>query len=72
MWRRRLRNNIKELGKDLSQLESSKGEEVSNISHSQTLHRKYSIRIKALGVVIEELKQSIVAITPKLGGIKKG
>ena len=61
-WRRRLQNKIKELRKDLSQLESSKDKKVSNIRHWQTLQRKYSIRLKALGVVIEELKQRIVAI----------
>ena len=33
MWRRRLQNKIKELRKDLSQLESSKNKEVSNVRH---------------------------------------
>ena len=33
MWRRRLQNKIKELRKDLSQLESSKDKEVSNVRH---------------------------------------
>ena len=66
MWRRRLQNKIKELRKDLSQLESSKDKEVSNVRHSQTLERKYSIRLKTLGVVIEELKQTIVAIGAKV------
>ena len=31
VWRRRLQNKIKEMRKDLSQLESSKDKEVSNI-----------------------------------------
>ena len=66
MWRRRLQNNIKELRKELSQLESSKDKEVSNGRHWQTLERKYSIRVKTLGVVIEELKQRIVAIAAKV------
>ena len=66
MWRRRLQNNIKELRKDLSQLESSKDKEVSNGRHWQILERKYSIRVKTLGVVIEELKQRIVAIAAKV------
>ena len=64
MWRRKLQNKIKELRKDLSQLESSK--EVSNAWHQQTLERKYSIRLKTLSVVIEELKQKIVAIAAKV------
>ena len=53
MWRRRLQNKIKELRKDLSQLESSKDKEVSNLRHWQTLERKCSIRLKTLNVVIE-------------------
>ena len=34
MWRRRLQNKIKELRKDLSQFESSKDKEVSNVRHT--------------------------------------
>ena len=66
MWRRRLQNKIKELRKDLNQLESSKDKEVSKLRHWQTLERKYSIRLKTLSVVIEELKQKIVAIAAKV------
>ena len=66
MWRRRLQNKIKELRKDLSQLESSKDKEFSNVGHWQTLERKYSIRVKILGVVIDELKQRIVAMAAKV------
>ena len=55
MWWRRLQNNNKELRKDLSQLESSKDREVSNVRLWQTLKRKCSIRVKTLGVIIEEL-----------------
>ena len=47
------------LWKDLSWLESSKGREVSNVRHWQTLERKYSIRVKTLSVVTEELKQRL-------------
>ena len=46
MWKRRLQNKIEELRKDLSQSESSKDKEVSNVRHWQTLGRKYSIRLK--------------------------
>ena len=55
MWKRRLQIKIDKLRKDLSQLESSKDKEVSNARHWETLERKYSTRIKTLGVVIEEL-----------------
>ena len=66
MWKRRFQNNIKELRKDLSQLEASKDKGISNFRHWEKLERKYSIRIKRLNVVIEELKQRITAITTKV------
>ena len=65
-WRTRLQNKIKELRKDLNQLELSKDKEVSNVRHWQTLETKSSIKIKILGVITEELKQSVVAIATKL------
>ena len=64
MWKRRLQNKIKELRKDLSQLEASKGK--GNFRHWERLQRKYSIRVKRLNVVIEELKQRITAIVAKV------
>ena len=33
MWKRKLQNKIKELGKDLSQLEVSKDKDISNFRH---------------------------------------
>ena len=66
MWKRRLQNKIKELRKDLSQLEASKDKSNSNLRHWERLKRKYSIRVKRLNVVIEELKQKITAIAAKV------
>ena len=66
MWRKSLQSKTKELRKDLSKLESSKDKEVINVRYWQTLERKDSIRVKTLGVVIEELKQRIVAIAAKV------
>ena len=66
IWRRRLQNRIKEQRKDLSQLESSKDKEVSNVRHWLTLEGKCSIRLKTLGVVVEELKQRMVALAAKV------
>ena len=66
MWKRRLQNKIKELRKDLSQLEASKDKGISNFSHWERLERKYSIRVKRLNVVVEELKQRITAIAAKV------
>ena len=57
MIKRRLQNKIKELRKDLGQLEPSKNKDISNIRHWKRLERKYSIRVKRLNVFIEELKQ---------------
>ena len=66
MWKRRLQNKIKELRKDLSQLEASKDKGVSNSRHWERLDRKYSIRVKRLNVVVEELKQRITGIAAKV------
>ena len=66
MWKRRLQNKIKELRKVLSQLEALKDKGISNFRHWERLERKYSIRVKRLNVVIEELKQRITAITAKV------
>ena len=66
MWKRRLQNKIKELSKDLSQLEASKNKDISNFRHWGRLERKYSIRVKRLNVVIEELKRRISAIAAKV------
>ena len=66
MWKRIVQNNIKELRKDLSQLEASKDKGISNFRHWERLERKYSIRVKRLNVVIEELKQRITAIASKV------
>ena len=66
IWKRRLQNKIKELRKDLSQLEASKDEDISKFRHWERLERKYSIRVKRLNVGIEELKQRITAIAAKV------
>ena len=76
IWRSRLKRlrlkiKIKELRKDLSQLESSKDTEVSNVGHWQTLERNYSVRVKTLDAVIEELQQRIVAIAAEVRGYQE-
>ena len=40
----------------ISQFEASKDKDISNFRHWGRLERKYSIRVKRLNVVIEELK----------------
>ena len=66
IWKRRLQNKIKELRKDLSQLEASKDKGISNFRHWERFERKYNIRIKRQNVLIEELKQRITAIAAKV------
>ena len=61
-----MQNKTKELRKDLSQLEVLKDKDISNFRYWERLERKYSIRVKRLNVVIEELKQRITAIAAKL------
>ena len=51
MWKKRLQNKIKELRKDLSQLEALKDKDISNFRHWERLERKYSIRVTRLNVV---------------------
>ena len=70
MWKKRLQNKIKELRKDLSQQEASKDKDISNFRHWGRLERKYSMRVKRLNVVIEELKQRITAIAAKVDGYR--
>ena len=66
MWKSMLQNKIKELRKDLSQLEASKDKDISNFRHQERLERKYSIRVKRLNVIIKELKQRITATAAKV------
>ena len=66
MWKRRSQKKIKDLRKDLSQIEALKDKDISNFRQWEILERKYSIRVKRLNVAIEELKQRITAIAAKV------
>ena len=66
IWKRRFQNKMKELRKDLSQLEASKDKNLGSFRHWKRLERKYSISVKRLNVVIEELKHRITAIAAKV------
>ena len=66
MWMRKLQIKIKELGKDISQLEASKDKDINNFRHWERLETKYSIRVKRLNDVIEELKHWITSIAAKV------
>ena len=66
MWKRRLQNKIKELRKDLSQVETSKDKDISDFRHRERLEGKKSIRVKRMNVANDELKQKITAIPAKV------
>ena len=66
MWKRRLQNKIKELRKDLSQVETSKDKDIGNCRHRERLEGKKSIRVKRMNVANDELKQRITAIAAKV------
>ena len=62
----KIAKKIKELRKDLLQLEASKNKDISNFRNQERLESKYSIRVNRLNVVIEEFKQRITAIAAKV------
>ena len=62
----KIAKKIKELRKDLLQLEASKDKDISNFRNQERLESKYSIRVNRLNVVIEEFKQRITAIVAKV------
>ena len=66
MWNRRLQNKINEIRKDLSQLKASKDKDYIHFRHCERLERKYSIRVKRLNVVTEEMKQRITGTAAKV------
>ena len=43
IWKRRLQNKIKELRKDLSQLEASKDKDISNFRHWERLEKNIAL-----------------------------
>ena len=55
MWKRRLQNKIKELRKDLSQLEASKDKDISSFRHWERLEKKYSIRVKSRKYILTDV-----------------
>ena len=68
----KLQNKIKELRKDVSQLEASKDKDISNFRHWERLKTKSSIRLKRLNVAIEELKKRITDIAANVRSIRDG
>ena len=65
-WKRRLTNKINEIRKDLSILQSIKDNLIKNDTKKKKTTSKYNVKQKGLNVVIEELKQRIIAISAKI------
>ena len=67
-----MEEKFKQLRKGLSQLEALKDKDISNFRHWERLERKYSIRVKRLNVIIEELKRELLLLQQKLEGTRDG
>ena len=65
MWRRRLEIKIKELWRELGQLEEVKNKETRNPRQWKILEKKFDVRMKISKVAIEELKQRVPAFAAK-------
>ena len=70
MRKRRSQKKIKELRKDLRQLEASKDKGIINFRHWERLERKNSFRVQRLNVVVED--RGLLLLQQKLEGIKDG
>ena len=67
-WKKRIENDIAVLRKDVSKLERKQRNELRNKRGIERIESRYNVKKKGIKVVIEELKQRIVA---KAGKIKR-
>ena len=65
-WKKRLNMQINELRKDLSRLQKWKENQLLNTVTRERLERKYSTKKKGLSMVIEEVKQRVIAKAAKV------
>ena len=65
-WKKRIRDNINSMRKDLSLLDRWSKDELHNEGTKIQLGNRYKVKDKGLTVVTEELKQKIVATSSKL------
>ena len=65
-WKKRIKTKINMLRKDLSRLDRWCKKELHNSGIKEELEKKYNVKSKGMNVVIEELKQRIVATSAKL------
>ena len=60
-WRRRIERDIKKLRRDIGVLERKRKGELRSRKRYSVLEKKYRIKTKGIGTVIEELKQRVLA-----------
>ena len=65
-WKRRLKNKIEKMRKELSRLDRWKKQEIRNQRLKEEIKKKYQMKNKSIEVLIEELKQRITANAMKL------
>ena len=65
-WKRRLSGQIAKLRKDLSRLDKWKSNQLKSMAVKEQLETRYKVKKKGIGVVIEELKQRVVAKAAKV------
>ena len=65
-WKKRLEGQVTQLRKDISRLERMKPGELNNTAIREELERRYSLNKKGLSVVLEELKQRVLAKSQKI------
>ena len=65
-WKKRIKDNINSMRKDLSRLDRWSKDELHNEGTKIQLGNRYKIKDKGLIVVTEELKQRMVATSSKL------
>ena len=65
-WKRRINNDIKDLRKVISKLERRQNNEMCSNRGMDYIDKKYRVREKGVSVVVEELKQRVVAKAAKV------
>ena len=65
-WKRRINNDIKQLRTAVSKLERRQNNEMHSNRRMEYINNKYRVKEKGVSVVIEELKQRVVAKAAKI------
>ena len=71
-WKRRIKQKIMQLRKDISRLERLVNGQLRRAEISEPLERKYNIRQKGQQIVLEEIKQRVTIQAAKLRRHRSG